>query len=83
VNTAQQVGGSLGVALLNTTAASATAAYLADPATRTGVSSALVHGYTAAIAWGAGILLAAAVLAAVLINTTRPAPHGDGDGGGT
>src|SRR6266542_4260383 len=78
VNTAQQVGGSLGVALLNTIAASATVAYLAGSSIHDGdaVARALVHGYTRAIGWGAGILLVAALLAAVLINAPRPAPHG-------
>jgi EmrB/QacA subfamily drug resistance transporter len=80
VNTAQQVGGSLGVALLNTIAASATAGYLAASGTRTPgtVARALVHGYTTATAWSAAILLAAAVLAAVLINADGPAPHRHG-----
>lgn len=66
-NTAQQAGGSIGTALLNTVAAGATAGYLA---TRTGTTTAqaLVHGYAVAAAWGAGILAAAAALAAVLIN---------------
>jgi len=80
VNTAQQVGGSLGVALLNTIAASATAtatalAGAADQSSDT-VARALVHGYTTAIGWGAGIVLVAAVLAAVLINAPRPALRG-------
>lgn len=75
VSTAQQVGGSLGVALLNTIAASATAGYLAASANHTAgtVARALVHGYTTATAWSAAILLAAAALAAVLINAHRPA----------
>lgn len=66
VNTAQQVGGSLGTALLNTIAAGATAAYA------TTGKAALVHGYTVATTWAAGILLTAAVLAAILINQPRP-----------
>lgn len=72
VNTAQQVGGSLGTALLNTIATAATVVYL-----RAGVpqARALVHGYTTATAWGAGVLLLAAVLAAVLINAPVPTPQ--------
>jgi EmrB/QacA subfamily drug resistance transporter len=83
VNTAQQVGGSLGVALLNTLAASATVAYLAGSGNRGGdtVARALVHGYTTAIGWAAGIVLFGAVIAALLIDAPRPAPHGDGQGG--
>ncbi len=73
-NTAQQVGGSLGVALLNTIAAS----YLAASADRgpETVARALVHGYTTATGWAAAVLLAAAVLAAALINAHRPARDG-------
>jgi EmrB/QacA subfamily drug resistance transporter len=70
VNTAQQIGGSLGTALLNTIAASATAAYLAGTAAATR-PAALVHGYVTATTWGAGILIGAAVLSAVLINATQ------------
>ncbi|HEY7594380.1 MAG TPA: MFS transporter [Actinophytocola sp.] len=77
VSTAQQIGGSVGTALLNTIAASATVAYLAthDPADE---KPALVHGYTTATAWAAGILLVAAVLAAILINAPKPAPRPQG-----
>jgi EmrB/QacA subfamily drug resistance transporter len=74
VNTAQQVGGSLGTALLNTIAASATAGYLATH----GLSQradALVHGYSVATEWGTAILILGAVAAAVLINAPRPAAH--------
>ena len=67
VNTTQQVGGSLGTALLNTVAATATAAYLRanGPASS---AAALVHGYSVAFAVGAGLLAAAAVVAAVLVT---------------
>jgi hypothetical protein len=80
VNTAQQVGGSIGVALVNTIAASATAAYLAGTHGPGGhaLRTALVHGYTTAISWAAGLLLVAAVVAAVLIDAPRPAPRGHG-----
>ncbi len=61
VNTAQQVGGSVGLALLNTVAASASAGYLA------GGTAALVHGYTTAAYVAAGLMLAGAALAALLI----------------
>lgn len=78
VNTAQQAGGSLGVALLNTIAAGATAGYLAAAAARgpDTAARALVHGYATAAGWAAGILLAAAVFAAVLINAPRPIRQG-------
>ncbi|HEY7432442.1 MAG TPA: MFS transporter [Streptosporangiaceae bacterium] len=78
VNTGQQLGGSLGTALLNTMAASATAAYLTSHAsaatTVRGQPSpellglALVHGYTTAFWWTAGIFAAGAVVAAVLFR---------------
>jgi EmrB/QacA subfamily drug resistance transporter len=66
VNAAQQIGASLGIAVLNTVAAGATAAFIGPRA------DALVHGFSVATAWGASILLLAAVLAAVLVNAPRP-----------
>jgi EmrB/QacA subfamily drug resistance transporter len=63
---ANQLGSSIGAALLNTIAATATAAYLA---THAGASvAATVHGYTTAMAWSAGILLVAAIPAVALVN---------------
>ena len=71
VNTAQQVGGSLGTAVLNTIAASATATFA------TAGAAALVHGYQAASGWGTGILALGALLAVVLINAPAPATGKD------
>jgi hypothetical protein len=62
VNTAQQVGASLGTALLNTIATSATAGLAGAHAV------ALVHGFSVATAWGAGILLLAALASGLLIT---------------
>jgi MFS family permease len=62
LNSAQQVGASLGTTVLNTLAATATAAYLASG----GVASpadGLVHGYAAAALWGAVVLLVGAAVA--------------------
>lgn len=74
LNTAQQIGGSLGVALLNTVAAGAALDYLAThQPTPTTQTAALVHGYTAAAAWAAGLLIGAAVLAVALITAGPPA----------
>ena len=70
VTTSQQVGGSIGTALLNTVAASATAGYLAAHASAP-VADGLVHGFATAAAYGAGMFATGAVLAAVLI-TARP-----------
>jgi len=72
VNATQQVGGSLGTALLNTVAASATASYVA--AHHPGVTfTALgnVHGYTTGFTVSAVVLLIAAVAAATLIRASR------------
>jgi EmrB/QacA subfamily drug resistance transporter len=72
-NTSQQIGASLGVALLNTIAAGATAAFLAaGPRGAAGLADGLVHGYTTAAAWAAGALVLAAVLAGLLINAAKP-----------
>jgi hypothetical protein len=77
----QQVGASLGTALLNTVATAATVAYLAARPRLPGAAAAgqhaaaLVHGYATAAGWAAAILLAAAVAAGILINAGRPAPH--------
>jgi predicted MFS family arabinose efflux permease len=69
-NTSQQIGASIGTALLNTIAATATVTYLASHhvQTRTAVADATVHGYAVASGWAAGILVLAAVLAGILID---------------
>ncbi|TMC54274.1 MAG: MFS transporter [Chloroflexi bacterium] len=74
VNAAGQVGASIGTALLNTVAAAATANYLAGHVTtgRLGAAAGLVHGYATAAAWGAGILVLGALLAAALVNAPSP-----------
>jgi predicted MFS family arabinose efflux permease len=73
-STASQLGSSIGAALLNTIAATATAAYLASHVGTTAVT-ATVHGYTTAMAWGAGILLVTAIPALVLVNAKAPSPR--------
>ena len=67
VNTTQQVGASLGAALLNTIAATATATYIASHGPRL-APNAVVHGFTVAFAVGAAIVAAGAIVSAVLIN---------------
>ena len=74
VSASQQIGASIGTALLNSVAASATAAYLTIHAHTAGVNAATVHGYTVAAAWGATLLLVGALLVAVLINAPKPRP---------
>lgn len=79
-NTAQQMGASLGTALLNTVAATATTAYLAAHALASGPRSAgllragLVHGYAIAAGWAAAILVAAALMVGILVRANRPTP---------
>jgi EmrB/QacA subfamily drug resistance transporter len=72
--TAQQIGASVGTALLNTIAAAATASYLAaDP--RAPLAAALVHGYARAAGWAAVVLLAAAAAVGLLVSTGPPERH--------
>jgi EmrB/QacA subfamily drug resistance transporter len=72
VNTTQQVGGSLGTALLNTVAASATATYLLTRVhTKANVGAAQVHGYTIGFLVGAGCLVVATLSAVFLVSATR------------
>jgi EmrB/QacA subfamily drug resistance transporter len=66
VNATQQVGGSLGTALLNTVAASATAGYLTTHAHA--VQPGLVHGYRVAFLISAAVLLFGAVSSQVLVR---------------
>jgi len=74
VNTSQQVGGSLGIALLNTVAAASTTTYLAShQVLPPPVKAALTHGYTQAFLVGAGFLLVAAVVAGLLITIGKSA----------
>ncbi|MGW5567101.1 MFS transporter [Streptomyces tendae] len=71
INISQQVGGSIGTALLNTLATSATAGYLVSHGSAFH-EAALVHGYRLAYVWAAGALFAAALVAGVLINLSAP-----------
>jgi EmrB/QacA subfamily drug resistance transporter len=72
VNTGQQLGGSIGTALLNTIAASATTSYLAShlrgrPAPSL-VQLSVIHGYTTAFWWVAGIFAVAALACGSLMR---------------
>jgi EmrB/QacA subfamily drug resistance transporter len=67
VNTTQQVGGSLGTALLNTIAATATATYIAAHG-RAFSQAGVVHGFTVAFAVGASLLALAAIVTAVAVT---------------
>lgn len=73
VGTSQQVGGSVGTALLNTIAASSTTAYLATRGHGRAVTDvALVHGFTTAYWWAFGFLLLSALISLVAVNAPRP-----------
>jgi EmrB/QacA subfamily drug resistance transporter len=80
-NTSQQIGASIGTALLNTLAAAATATYLASHHVQSKgvVAQATVHGYAVASAWAAGIFVLAAVLAWILIDVHPGRPRGAED----
>ncbi|MEV6795349.1 MFS transporter [Streptomyces sp. NPDC051320] len=80
VNTAQQIGGSIGTALLNTIATTTTANWLAGrlPGATSKlekaqlVKSGVVHGFTVATGWAALIMLVGAVLAVLLVSAHSP-----------
>jgi hypothetical protein len=69
VNVGQQVGGSIGTALLSTLASSATTAYVAGKAATPDVmANAAVHGYTTAFWWSAAVFAVGAIATAVLLR---------------
>jgi MFS family permease len=77
LNTSQQIGGSLGTALLNTLFAGAVTAYFTDnpPASaelgQQVLPLAFLHGYHVAFFWGAGMFVVALVVSALLINAHK------------
>ncbi|MEU4314345.1 MFS transporter [Nocardia sp. NPDC024068] len=75
INTSQQVGGSIGTALLSTIAASAAGDYLAarTPDQLT-VAQSAIESYTTSFAWGAGIFAFGAVVLGFLLPNALPAP---------
>ncbi|WP_329569848.1 MFS transporter [Kitasatospora sp. NBC_01266] len=91
VNTSQQVGGAIGTAALSTVASSATTAFmkshfsptLPKPMQQLVQAQGAVHGFSTAIWWSFGILLAAAVVASALLNgggkSNLVAASGDGE----
>ena len=75
VNTSQQIGGSLGTALLNTVAATATATY-ATAHTSLGKMVqpfAMTHGFTVAFKFSAGLLFIGALVLFFFINIGKDA----------
>jgi EmrB/QacA subfamily drug resistance transporter len=79
VNAMQQVGGSIGTALLNTLAASAATDYLAgkDPSNKLVQAQATIESYTTAFWWSAGFFAAGALIAFLLYR--RGVPEQDAD----
>ncbi|MGI5439542.1 MFS transporter [Streptomyces shenzhenensis] len=70
VNAMQQVGGSIGTALLNTLAASAATDYLAgrDATSKAVQAQATIESYTTAFWWSAGLFAAGALIALLLFR---------------
>jgi EmrB/QacA subfamily drug resistance transporter len=73
VNTMQQIGGSMGTALLSTLASSAAASYLTSkPPDASLAAQAAVHGYTTAFWWSAGIFAVGAIVCGLLLRGGAP-----------
>ena len=69
LNTSQQVGGSIGTALLNTLAAGAATSYLVGKvASPANVRAAAVHSYATAFLWSSLIFLVGAVVAGLVFK---------------
>ncbi len=68
VNTMQQVGGSIGTALLSTIAAHATTSYITAHPTAQGAIDGAVHGYTVAFRTAGSIFVVGAVVIFLLIR---------------
>jgi predicted MFS family arabinose efflux permease len=79
VNAMQQVGGSIGTALLNTLAASAATDYLAgkDPSNKLVQAQATIESYTTAFWWSAGLFAVGTLIAFLLYR--RGVPEQDPD----
>jgi hypothetical protein len=71
VNTSQQVGGSVGTALLSTLAGSAVSSFVADSATRSPevLAAAAVHGYTTAFYWSAAIFAFGVIVSSIVLRS--------------
>ena len=76
LNTSQQIGGSLGTALLNTLFAAAVTGYLTDNARNPEdaqrlVPDALINGYQVAFFWGAVLFAAGWLVALIVVNARK------------
>ena len=78
VNTGQQIGGSIGTALLSTLASGAAGTYAASHRAASDLAAqAAVHGYTTAFAWSAGIFVLGALASWLLLPSGAPALEPD------
>jgi EmrB/QacA subfamily drug resistance transporter len=74
VNTSQQVGGSVGTALLSTIFASAAASFTSTHAKTAGLASAAsIHGYTTAFEWAAALFGIGLLVALLVLPSDRAA----------
>ncbi|MCF2528713.1 MFS transporter [Yinghuangia soli] len=74
VNTCQQIGGSIGIAVLNTLAASAATRYAqGKPPTPQTLAQAQLHSYDTAYWWSAGFFAVGAVVTVLLYRSGPPA----------
>jgi EmrB/QacA subfamily drug resistance transporter len=76
VNTSQQIGGSIGTALLNSLASSALTSYLVgkDAGNPLVQADAAIHSYTTAFWWAAGIFAVGAVICGLILKRGKPDP---------
>jgi EmrB/QacA subfamily drug resistance transporter len=73
INTSQQVGGSVGSALLNTIAISSAAAFVKGHSSLGASASVFgqVHGFATTFKWGAAFLLTCGIVSAFMINAGK------------
>jgi len=76
VNTSQQIGGSIGTALLNSLASSAATAYLVGKNAKSlsVQTDAAIHSYTVAFWWAAAIFAVGAVVCGLILRAGKPDP---------
>jgi len=76
VNTSQQIGGSIGTALLNSLATAAGTAYLVgkDKGSKIVQTDAQVHSYIVAFWWACGIFAFGAVVCGLILKAGKPDP---------
>jgi predicted MFS family arabinose efflux permease len=80
VNTSQQIGGSVGTALLNTLATTSAASFLiSHPNGPAALARATIHGNSVAFWAGAGVFAGGAVVCGLLVCGRSPQPASDAD----